>query len=216
MLATGGYDGTARLWLWDPATAALLVGPPLGGHTGPVEWGSWGLVAGQRLVLATGGADGTVRLWDTAGVPLGPPLTGHTGPVEWGSWGQVAGRPVLATGGDDGPVRAVAYPPRDATLATGGDDGTVRIWHARTGQQQRELTGHAGRSSRWPTPPAASSWPPAATTARSGSGTPAPASSSENSPAGHGREVGRYGAYLSSFSVWWRLEAPRSFGGFFS
>ena len=38
----------------------------------------------------------------------------------------------------------VAYAPDGATLASGGDDGTVRIWDARTGQQQYELTGHTG------------------------------------------------------------------------
>jgi hypothetical protein len=38
----------------------------------------------------------------------------------------------------------VAYAPDGATLATGGDDGAVRIWDARTGQQQHQLTGHTG------------------------------------------------------------------------
>ena len=60
VLATGGVDGTVRLW--DPAASAPL-GPPLTGHTGTVQWGCWGLVAG-RPVLATGGEDGTVRLWE--------------------------------------------------------------------------------------------------------------------------------------------------------
>ena len=51
VLATGGQDGTVRLW--DPAAHAAL-GPPLTGHTGPVFWGGWGQVDG-RPVLATGG-----------------------------------------------------------------------------------------------------------------------------------------------------------------
>jgi WD40 repeat protein len=42
-------------------------------------------------------------------------------------------------------VHAVAYAPDGAALATGGgDDGRVRIWDARTGQQQQQLTGHTG------------------------------------------------------------------------
>jgi len=46
-------------------------------------------------------------------------------------------------GGHTGAVFSVAYAPGGATLATGGNDDTVRIWDARTGQQQHQLTGHA-------------------------------------------------------------------------
>ena len=76
VLATGGGDGTVRLW--DPIERAAL-GEPLTGHTGGVTWGAWGRVDGQP-VLATGGSDGTVRLWDPIErAALGEPLTGHTG-----------------------------------------------------------------------------------------------------------------------------------------
>ena len=68
VLATGGDDGTVRLW--DPSTRAPQ-GEPLTGHTGPVQWGAWAVVEG-RPVLATGGHDGTVRLWDpSTRAPLG-------------------------------------------------------------------------------------------------------------------------------------------------
>ena len=54
----------------------------------------------------------------------------------------MSGPGITPYGGHAGPVLAVAYAPDGATLATGGEDGTVRIWDARTGQQQQELTGH--------------------------------------------------------------------------
>ena len=79
LLASGGEDGTVRLW--DPATGQAA-GPPLKGHAGRV----WALAAvplpGGRALLASGGEDGTVRLWDPAtGQAAGPPLKGHAGRV---------------------------------------------------------------------------------------------------------------------------------------
>jgi hypothetical protein len=171
VLATGGEDGTVRLW--DPVAGAPI-GAPLTGHNGTVWWGAWSLVA-DRPVLATGGNDGTVRLWDpVAGTPIGAPLTGHTGGgPEWGAWGLVADRPVLATGGVDGTVRLwdpVAGTPIGApltghngtvwcgawslvadrpVLATGGVDGTVRLCDPVAGTPVgAPLTGHNG-TVRW-------------------------------------------------------------------
>ena len=60
-------------------------------------------------------------------------------------------------------------------LVTASDDGTVRIWAARTGRRTSAHRPPRG-CYRWPTRPTARPWPPAATTARRGSGTPAPAS----------------------------------------
>ncbi|MEU5869889.1 WD40 repeat domain-containing protein, partial [Nonomuraea sp. NPDC047529] len=105
LLATGGYDGTARLW--DRRTG-WQVGDALTGHAAGV-----GVVAfhPDGHLLATAGDDGTVRLWDPGtGQPVGAPLTGHQGFV------------------------AVAFHPDGHLLATAGDDGTVRLWDPGTGQ----------------------------------------------------------------------------------
>ncbi|MFB7672664.1 NB-ARC domain-containing protein, partial [Kitasatospora purpeofusca] len=155
-LATGGDDGTVRIWA--PATATLTAA--LTGHTGSVtavavsSGGTW---------LATGGNEGTVRIWDPVTATQIAALTGHTGGVfavaisPDGTW--------LATGGDDGTVRiwdpatgtrtaaltghtgsvfAVAISPDGTWLAAGGDDGTVRIWDPATGTRTAALTGHTG------------------------------------------------------------------------
>jgi WD40 repeat protein len=63
VIASGGADGTARLW--DPATGTPA-GGPLAGHTGTVT-----AVAIRQLdsgtVIVTGSDDATVRAWTATG-----------------------------------------------------------------------------------------------------------------------------------------------------
>ena len=162
LLASGGDDGTVRVW--DLDTGELVIA--LGGHRGavnavcPVTVAGWGL-------LAAGGRDGTVRVWD---VGTGEPVTileGHRGAVWSVCAVAVAGRDLLASGGDDGTVRVwdlgtgkpvtileghqgwvyavcpVTVAGRDL-LASGGDDGTVRVWDLGTSKPVTILEGHQG------------------------------------------------------------------------
>lgn len=92
-VATGGADGTIRLW--DAASRAAM-GEPLRGHKGEVTDLAFD---DDGETLASAGADGTVRLWH--------PVTG-------------APRGVLR-GHED--VWSVAFSPDGRTLASGGSDG---------------------------------------------------------------------------------------------
>jgi WD40 repeat protein len=59
MVASGGFDGTVRLW--QAPTRQLLA--TLEGHGSPV----WGVaLSADGRVLASGCYDGTARLWETA------------------------------------------------------------------------------------------------------------------------------------------------------
>jgi WD40 repeat protein len=167
LLASGGQDGTVRLW--DPVTGTAI-GRPLTGHTSTMESVAFGTAADGRLLLASGGQDSTVRLWDpVTGTAIGRPLTGHTQSVESVAFGVTAdGRLLLASGGQDGTVRlwdpvtgtAIGRPLTGHTstmesvafgtaadgrllLASGGRDGTLGLWDPVTGRVLgKPLTGH--------------------------------------------------------------------------
>ena len=99
-VASGGLDGTVRLW--DVERGLPLA--TLQGQTGAV-WGV-ALSADGRL-LASGGDDEVVRLWEVAGRA-----------------------PVVALSGHGGVVRAVAFSADGRFLASGSLDGTVKLWDA--------------------------------------------------------------------------------------
>jgi len=112
-LASGGLDGTLRLW--DAASGEA--GPVLRGHEGWV-WScafAPGVDAAGRQWLASGGEDGTLRLWDAASGEAGPVLRGHEGWV----WSCAFAPGVDAAGRQ--------------WLASGGRDGTLRLWDAASG-----------------------------------------------------------------------------------
>jgi WD40 repeat protein len=57
LVASGGVDGTVRLW--ETPSGQLLT--TLNGHTGGVRGVA---LTGDGLLVASGGEDGTVRLWE--------------------------------------------------------------------------------------------------------------------------------------------------------
>jgi hypothetical protein len=106
LLATGGADGTVRLW---DLHAGQQLGQPLRGHSGNVR-GVAVNATGDRVV--SGGADGTLRVWDvTNGIAIVDVPNAH--------------------GGKE--VSSVAFNAAGDRIVTGGDDGMVRLWDARTG-----------------------------------------------------------------------------------
>jgi WD40 repeat protein len=129
LLASGGYDGTARLWdvpsgreratLTDDLARLALWKP------GRPVW--WGTFSPDGALLATSFGGGTARLWD---VPSGQrrATLNDVPQTSWLGWG--------------------TFSPDGALLAIGVGDGTARLWDVRTGRERATLTGHT-RAVSW-------------------------------------------------------------------
>ncbi len=109
LMASGGRDGTVRLW--DPDTGAEV--RKLDGSGEPM-WGVAFSPDGSQLAGAS--YDNTAHVWDVESGEELLRLEGHT---------------------DD--VLDVAFRPDGACIATGSADGTVRLWDAVTGQPMGTL-----------------------------------------------------------------------------
>ncbi|WP_274557275.1 TIR domain-containing protein [Streptomyces spiramyceticus] len=114
VIATGGSDGTVRLW--DPVSGEcrhrLEVHPD----------GVWPVALdGDGTLLATGDGEGLVTIWDVA-----------------------TGEPVHRLPGHTAPVYTAVFSPDGRTLITGDAAADVRLWDIRTGHCTGELGGHQG------------------------------------------------------------------------
>jgi WD40 repeat protein len=156
-LATGGYDGTVRVW----STSGRQLASWNSGH-GQVLGVSFNP---KKSLLATTGSDGVVRLWNLSGRPISS-WKAHPGAARGISFNPNGQQ--LATGGQDGLVRlwnltgkkqnewqahpagtviqwtdlpegaSVSFEPNGQRLATAGKDGTVRLWNL-SGEKQSEF-----------------------------------------------------------------------------
>ena len=124
IIASGGEDGTVRLWEVATGKQKIVLGrtswsnflfPWLNPPVNSVAYSPDG------KTVAAGGWDRKLRLCDTRTTKLKATLIGHTGPVD-----------------------AVVYSPDGKTIATGGswNDHTVRLWDAVTGETKAILTGY--------------------------------------------------------------------------
>jgi WD40 repeat protein/tRNA A-37 threonylcarbamoyl transferase component Bud32 len=155
-LATGGADGTARIW--DAKSGSELL--TLRGHAGPVPGVAF---SPDGRLLATASYDGLAILWDAGDGRELRSFRGHTEGIcgvafspdgrrlATGSldrtariWDVGDGRELHTLSGHLSEVFSVAFSPDGRRVATGSWDNTLKFWDAADGRELYTLRGHTG------------------------------------------------------------------------
>ncbi|KUL85120.1 hypothetical protein ZTR_08319 [Talaromyces verruculosus] len=114
MIASGGADGTLKVW--DTLTGNLI--HSFEGHLAGISTVAW---SPDNETIATGSDDKTIRLWNA--------LTGKAHP--------------RAFSGHHNYVYSIAFSPKGNILASGSYDEAVFLWDVRTAKVMRSLPAHS-------------------------------------------------------------------------
>lgn len=137
-LATGSYDGYARIWTSDGSLKSTL-----GQHKGPIFALKWNK-RGNYILSA--GVDKTTIIWDAASGQCEQQFSFHSAPaldVDWQSNTSFAScstdqhihvcklhedKPIKSFEGHTNEVNAIKWDPQGLLLASCSDDMTLKIW----------------------------------------------------------------------------------------
>ncbi|XP_060551431.1 F-box-like/WD repeat-containing protein TBL1XR1 [Ruditapes philippinarum] len=151
-LATGSYDGYARLWSTD---GRLL--NTLGQHKGPIFALKWNK---QGNYILSAGVDKTTIIWDASSGRCTQQFSFHSAPaldVDWQTNNSFAScstdqciqvnklgcdRPIKTFQGHTNEVNAIKWDPQGNLLASCSDDMTLKIWSMKQDTCVHDLQAH--------------------------------------------------------------------------
>ncbi|XP_069103747.1 F-box-like/WD repeat-containing protein TBL1XR1-A [Argopecten irradians] len=152
LLATGSYDGYARIW----STDGRLVNT-LGQHKGPIFALKWNK-RGNYILSA--GVDKTTIIWDASSGNCTQQFSFHSAPaldVDWQTNATFAScstdqcihvcrlgvdRPIKTFQGHTNEVNAIKWDPQGQLLASCSDDMTLKIWDMQHNNCVHDLQAH--------------------------------------------------------------------------
>lgn len=153
-VATGSYDGIARLWGVDGSLRATL-----SRHSGPVFALKWN---NKGNYLATGGVDKTAVIWDVSSGEVRQCFSHHKAPtldVDWQNNTHFAScsadtdihvyrlgvdKPIKTFSGHKNGVNAIKWDPSGSILASCSDDHTAKLWSMKQDACLHDLKKHTG------------------------------------------------------------------------
>ncbi|XXG57012.1 hypothetical protein AAC387_Pa03g4282 [Persea americana] len=152
LLATGSYDGQARIWTKDGELKSTL-----NKHKGPIFSLKWNKKGDSIL---TGSVDKTAIVWDAKTGEWKQQFEFHSAPtldVDWRNNVSFAtcstdsmiyvckvgeNRPIKAFSGHQGEVNAIKWDPTGSLLASCSDDVTAKIWSLKQDKCLHDLKEH--------------------------------------------------------------------------
>ena len=151
LTATGGNDGTVRLWAGDGSLVSTLTG-----HT---SWVNDVAFSPDGQLLVTASSDWSARLWGADGAAVAT-LRGHGDAVLTAAFSPDGGRVVTASRdgtarwwnaggtlidvlqGHGGDVNMAAFSLDGTLIVTASNDGTARLWNGETGEPVARMEVH--------------------------------------------------------------------------
>lgn len=153
LLATGSYDGQARIWSTNGELRSTL-----SKHKGPIFSLKWNK---KGDYLLTGSCDKSAIVWDVKTEESKQQFDFHTGPILDVDWrnnisfatsstdsmvyvckmGET--RPIKSFSGHEGEVNCVKWDPTGSLLASCSDDTTAKIWSLKQDKYVHDLKEHS-------------------------------------------------------------------------